>query len=163
MYPSVPGFDVLLGKGGCTQKCSVIRSWQVPQKTFSQLFFVPFHWLRQRRNERERPLQTTKQGSRGAVLLNQSLLLPILLQRTNEIILCTQGPFHELPSYTLGFGIQIYNSAIAIVLHESKPYISKGLQLAKLSEGRSMKTPRPTRYGSTAHQLCCCCDVAEMK
>ena len=30
MYPSVPGFDVPLGKGGCTQKCSVIRSCQVP-------------------------------------------------------------------------------------------------------------------------------------
>ena len=30
MYPSVPGFDVPLGKGGCTQKCSVIRSCPGP-------------------------------------------------------------------------------------------------------------------------------------
>ena len=32
-----------------------------PQKTFSQLSFVPFHWLQQRRNEHVCPLQTNKQ------------------------------------------------------------------------------------------------------
>lgn len=132
-----------------------------PSKDVLATFFcaIPLAW--QRRNERERPLQTTKQGSRGAVLLLKPITTATNFTAAHE----RNNSLHSrsVPSYTLGFGIQIYNSAIAIVLHESKPYISKGLQLAKLSEGRSMKTPRPTRYGSTAHQLCCCCDVAEMK